>query len=360
MKWFHIFIFAIVALPFSLFAQQASSPQTYQGVIDKLLADQKDLLEKASVSRQSVTGDNLDVKISPTNPGANVPVRITIESYLTDLYKASISWSVDGKVILRGVGKTSFSFSTGGSGRTTVVGLSITTNGGELITRNFSFTPLGVTVLWEADTYTPAFYRGKALLSPQANVRLVALPDTTSTSFNDTSLVYVWKKDNYVDKTVSGYRKNVYSFEGPKPLTNTKISLDASTLDGTSQSQTHIYLPQVRPLVLFYENDPLLGVEYNKPLVASYPLSKKELSLRAEPYFFSNERGEAATNRYIWQINNKSVPNDGRDITLRNDEGQTGSSLISLSVRGITKTFQSAENKLRIDFLGDTTSRPIF
>lgn len=350
----------LFTLPFFAFAQTATTGTTYQDTIDKLLDEQKKLLSKQSEVQKNVLSGYLDVKIYPQLPGPDVPVRITIESYLTDLYKANISWSVNGEIVERGTGRTSFSFKNGPSEKTTTVSIHIITNAGEVVDRDFYFTPIGVTTMWEADTYTPPFYKGKALMVPQAVVKIVAIPNTNDT-LSAGKLVYTWKKDDYVDTASSGYGRNAFSFVGPKPLTSTKITLDVSSLDDSAESIMQIYLPQARPLILFYEKDPLLGVLYNKPLGAEFSLNKKEFSVSAEPYFFSNESGDAPTIKYNWSVNGRVVQNYGRNITLRNDAGAKGTSAVSLAMRGITKTFQSANKDIKINFTeGSSSARPIF
>ncbi|HBB44114.1 MAG: hypothetical protein UW27_C0007G0017 [Parcubacteria group bacterium GW2011_GWA1_44_13] len=351
---------ALFSLPFFALAQTMPS---YQEAMDKLAEEQRQFFLQKSTTQKSVVGNYLDVVISPPTPEPGAPVRIAIESYLVDLYKASISWSINGDVIERGTGKNIFTFKNGPSGKLTTISVHINTNTGEIVDRTFYFTPIGITTMWEADAYTPPFYKGKAMMVPQASVRIVATPNTVNTpdSISTARLVYTWKKDGNVDASASGYGKNYYSFVGPKPLTNTKISLGVSSLDDSMGSEVQVYLPQVRPFVLFYEKDPLLGVLYNKPLSSDFTLDKKEFSVSAEPYFFSNERGEAQSLKYIWSVNGSTVQNYGRNITLRNDTGAKGSSVVSLSMRGITKTFQSANKDFKVNFLESSSSaRPIF
>lgn len=354
----------LLCAPLFVFAQTPpATGSTYQDTMSKLLEEQKELLSQQSKLQKSVVGSYLDVKINPQLPEPGASVRITIESYLTDLYKANITWSVDGKVVERGTGRSTFIFKNGPSGKTTTVSVYIITNTGEVVTRNFYFTPVGVTIMWEADTYTPPFYKGKALMVPQAMVRIVAVPDTINTGspLEAGKLVYTWKKDNYVDEASSGYGKNAFSFVGPKPLTNTKIILDVSSIDDSAGSEIQVYLPQVRPFILLYEKDPLLGVLYNKPLGSEFTLNKKEFSISAEPYFFSNERSDAPAIKYNWSVNGRVVQNYGRNITLRNDAGAKGTSAVSLAMRGVIKTFQSANKELRVNFTENTaSSRPIF
>ncbi len=348
--------------PAFAFAQTTGTSQSYDDLINQLLQQRQQDAQNPTELQKSAIGGYLDVKVNPSIPRPNVPVTITVESYLTDLYKANLSWSMNGVVMLRGTGKTSFTFQNGPSGQSTNVSLSIITNKGESVQKNFSFTPVGVTIMWEADTYTPPFYKGKALISPQAGVRIVAIPDITNADnpLGSGNLVYSWKKNDLEDMNASGYGKNFFSFTTPPPLTNTKITLDVSAIDDSARSEMQIYLPQTRPLIVFYEKDPLLGVLYNKPFGEETMLSKKELSLDAAPYFFSNERGEMQTIKYAWSINGKSAQNYGRTITLRNDAGVKGESLVSLAMRGATQTFQSANKSLRIKFAEDSAAVPIF
>lgn len=362
-----------VAVPFFVFAQTTTTAeqpvredQILRQQIDELTTSRLNLLPKLTDIRALAIRDLLDVKVSPSNPGPNETVRITIESYISDMNKATIIWSLNGSVALQGVGKTSFSFKNGASGKTTSLVVSILTNDNESIVKEFSWTPIGVTLLWEADTYTPPFYRGKALLSPQAFVKMVAIPDNTGTqnALGAGNLVYVWEKSGTAIQSVSGYGKNSFSFVGPKPYDETSIKVRTSSIDNTVNSETRVYLSLSNPFILFYEKDPLLGVWYNKPIDAEATLNKKELSLNAEPYFFSNEARTgktASTLKYIWSINGSEIPNDGRTITLRNDTGAKGKSLVSLAMRGVTKTFQSASRNLHINFAGnDSSSRPAF
>lgn len=323
----------------------------YESDLQKLIEEKtKQILTPAEIEKKAI-GDYLDIKVNPKSPGPNEPVRITIESYLSDLQKATMEWSLNGKVVSRGIARTVFNFQNGPSGKPTVVSVTITTNMGKVITKEFSFSPVGVTILWEADTYTPPFYKGKALMVPQARVRVAAVPDTASTgTLGAGNLVYTWEKDGTVYTSASGYGKNVFSFVGPIPLTQTNVRVTVSSMDDTMNSEMRVYVPLSRPLILFYEKHPLLGILYNKPLSTEFSLDKKEFSISAEPYFFSNEDSETPTIKYGWAVNGSSVQNYGREITLRNDAGIKGDSAVSLAMRGINRTFQNASRDLKVHF----------
>lgn len=328
--------------------------QNLQTDINKFIEEKtKQILSPSEIQKKAVS-DYLDVKINPKSPGPNESVSISIESYLTDLYKATMVWSLDGKVVEKGLGKMVFNFQNGPSGKTTRVSLAVTTNTGNAITKEFSFTPVGVTILWEADTYTPPFYRGKALMVAQAKIRVAAVPDIVSSgTLGAGNFVYTWKKNDTVWADASGYGKNVFSFVGPIPLSKIDVRVAVSSLDDSTNSELRIDVPLAHPFILFYEKHPLMGVLYNRPFGTEYTLDKKEFSISAEPYFFSNESPRAQTLKYSWEINGKTVQKHSRTLTVRNDTGVKGDSSILLAMRNAAKTFQKASQKLKVHSSGE-------
>ncbi|HAT68252.1 MAG: hypothetical protein A2481_03795 [Candidatus Yonathbacteria bacterium RIFOXYC2_FULL_47_9] len=333
-----------------------------QRMKDDLNTKYIDLIPKKEDARADSIREYLDVKTNPKNPGPSETIQVTIESYLTDLNKATISWSLNGRIVEQGAGKKTFSFKNGASGETTHLSVSIVTNKGERVVKELSWNPVGITIMWEANTYTPPFYKGKALMTPQALVRATAIPDSTGTrnALSASDLVYIWKKDGNAVSNASGYGKNSFSFLGPKPYGETKVSVQVSSTDDAVKSEMRVALPLTKPFILFYEDHPLLGVWHNRALSTSLNLTKKEFSVSAEPYFFSTEAGEAPEILYSWSLNSKPVTNISHGITLRNETGENGNSALSLTMRGLKKTFQTASHSLTIQFTAEESTRPTF
>lgn len=348
------FLFAQGRVVTALTTQEAQSTSEIQSQIFDLLNTKK--------IRENAIAEYLKVSMSPKNPKPGATVRVNVESYLADLSKATVTWSVNGKTIEEGIGKTSFSFKVGASGETTHLGILIVTNQKEEIYKEYGFNPLGLTILWEADTYTPPFYKGKPLATYQARVRAIAVPDSANIAgaFDASTLAYVWQQNGYAVQESSGYGKNSYSFTAPRPYEEMKIGVSASLLDDGASSEFAFNLPIADPFILFYEKNPLLGVRYERPLGSEFSLTGKDLSISAEPFFFSNERSEIATFSYTWKLNGKKVNNPGRAITLRSGEGQKGESLLSLGMYGLKKTFQSASQSLRVKFNDEEKLAPVF
>lgn len=340
-------------------ANTQSASQSYQELIDQLTKKRSDLFitDKSSVNQKNITG-SLDIKITPQNPGPLEAINITVESYISDLDKAKFVWSLNGKVVSKGIGLRTFSFVNGPSGKTTRLHLSATTNNGIVVEKDFSWNPIALTILWEAQTYTPPFYRGKALITSQATVRAIAIPDNTSgqNALGSGGLAYVWQKDRATIAGASGYGKNSFAFLAPKPFGKTAVSVLASSVDNSVSSENKVALSFTRPFVLFYEKDPLLGVLYNHPINSSFDLTKTEFSISAEPYFFSNDESDESTINYNWSINGKSAQNNDRVITLRNNTGGEGDSLVSLAVNSVKKIFQDATQSVNVHLTNNESS----
>lgn len=328
----------------------------------KGLQDQVSNLLSPKHIHQNAIAEYLKVSTSPQSPKPGETVRVNIESYLSDLSKATITWSVNNKIIEKGIGKTSFSFKVGPSGGSTRLGILIVTNEGEEVYKEYSFNPLGLTILWEADTYIPPFYKGKPLATYQAHVRAVVIPDAVKAggAFDTSTLSYTWKQNGYAIPEASGFGKNSYTFTAPRPYEETRVGVSASPLKEGARSEFALNLPITNPFIFFYEVHPLLGVRYERPLGSEVALSQKDISLRAEPFFFSNGKNEAESISYTWALNGKTIVNPGRAITLRNTEGIKGESQLSLGMYGIKKTFQSASQMIRLKFDEESVGVPTF
>lgn len=360
---------SVFCVPLFAFAQtsttttdQPSPTPSLQAIDDILTQAAATTPTQGDLLIDSLSND-LEIKTNPTNPKPKEMVTISIESYLSDLNKASIVWTLNNKVALSGIGEKTYSFQTGDSGETTKLSVAITTSNGLKFTKDFSWTPVGVTVFWQADTYTPPFYKGKPLLSSQASVKVIATPDNIDPKglLGPGNLVYTWQQDGSIVTKASGYGKNSFTFAGPLPLNYTNVSVRVSSLDDSIHSDTTINPVISDPFVLFYQKHPLMGVLYNQPLGSSITLTEKELSISAEPYFFTEDTSDTSPVRHNWLVNNKKAPNTGRVITLRNDTQTAGTSDVSFTETNIQKIFQAGSQDIRINFTAaDSSNKPVF
>lgn len=295
--------------------------------------------------------------IRPQQPRPKESVSITIESFSFDLSRAVTSWYENGTLIESGTGIKKINTMAPALGSSKIVRVLIRPQGGATLEHIVRITPASVDLLWEARSYTPPFYKGKRLHSAGGSLRIIALPQIVSRGSRvaDPSLVYTWRKNGVVLGSKSGTGKNMLSIAGSQLGFGERISVSVSTQDEKISAEGSINIPVSSTRTIVYENDPLLGIVFEKSIRGELDLIKKEIRLEAYPYFFSTlERGANKLN-YSWQIAGSESSNDPY-VTLRRGEG-AGSASALVSVNNIVDILQSARRSITIRFSGDDESR---
>ena len=293
------------------------------------------------------------IKIFPENPGPGKSVTANLELYLTDLNKAEISWFLNGEMVEKGIGNKSFRFQTGQVGSVSRVSVLIVTFEGESVEKEIVIRPAEVDILWNASTYTPPFYEGKALFTNQSEVRLSALPNITNSSGSRVSpenLVFRWYKGNTFIQSDSGFGKNTLTLKGGVLFKSLDIKVEVATLDNSSKAENRIIIPSENPLVLIYEEHPLFGTLLNKSLT-DFVLKEKEIKLSAVPYFFDTSSKNSASLEYIWNQNLGPVSEleQPSEIVLRQTESsEAGTVNIGVRVSDKNNNFSKANKNVRI------------
>ncbi len=289
--------------------------------------------------------EQITTTVYPEIPKPNPEVRITAEAYGTDLDSHPITWKVNGKKALEGVGEKVFRFKLGSSGVVYNVELTISPKNAPVITKNFSFTPIDVDVLWEANTYTPPFYKGKAMYSAESNVTFIALPNIiiNGTKLNNSDIVYKWKIDRKVQGTLSGFGKNTMSYTGPiifkTPLIQTEVyssnNPNIKGLNGTTISY-------VNAKTLVYEDNPRYGILFNKALLGQVSMKSSEIKFAAFPFFFSTKNKNSSSTVYKWKMNSYkiNIPADQNSAVFKRKDNTAGSSILTVDIENPNKIFQ--------------------
>jgi len=297
------------------------------------------LFASAQLLPSYLTAGDVTIHLSPESPGANQTVKATLEGLGVDLDRSKISWFVNGKLEKASVGEKSFSFKTGAIGASVNLIVTIETIDGAKINNNLTITPAEVSLIWEPISYVPPFYKGKRLYSYGAPIKVIAIPEIIKNGerFGDNELVYKWKVDYKLIQSASGAGKNTITAKSSVPLKPTTISVEVSTLDGA---------------VAFYENNPRLGILFNKELSNTTTLTEQEINLFAVPYFFDSATAADSKLNFVWQMNNQTVsPGDeNNQITLRQVEDNAGTASVALRVNHLKDIFQYAAKSLNIEF----------
>lgn len=314
----------------------------------------------AAQSYDSIQTGNIQQQIegqmTPENPSASSEVTLKLTAYGTDLNSATISWSVNGTRIQSGVGMTEFKLTAGKNGEVKNVVASISPVGRPTVTKTFTVTPQEVTILYEAGSYTPPFYKGKSLFNKEGTVKFIAMPNLISsggTRLSPSSLVYTWSIDGTVQGSMSGYGKNTITHTGSILGKSVFVEVEVSTPDKRTKGKGAFIISPQNPEALFYEKDPLYGTLFNYEISSNpFTLKESELTLEAVPYFTSASYPRASNLEYSWSINQAPipVPQQQNYATFRNTTGQSGSAVISIIINNNSHLLQQAMRSASIKF----------
>jgi hypothetical protein len=310
---------------------------------------------------EAVYSSDFDVEMIPANPGPNQYVRVSIVSYNTDINGANVAWSINGKVQKTGIGEKQFNFTTGAVNTTTTLGIKVVTAEGETIIKSIPIKPVAVDLLWQAESVTPPFYKGKALFSHQSKITFIAIPHMTNGSgveISPKNLIYKWTRNGTVKEDDSGYGKNTYSENAPLISRPIEMSVEVTSQTNNAVGFGNITANPIDPTVVFYRRNPIYGIEFEKALSGMVEMTNtNEVSVVALPIFFAKNSRNYSDLTYKWAINGAGIGNDQSlsEQVFRPKEGTSGTSNISLSVENSDKILQFGKGSFNLNFGGSSS-----
>jgi hypothetical protein len=302
--------------------------------------------------------EQVSIDLNPRNPGPNTSVTITIRSFSTNLNGASFAWFVDEQLMLNERGATTFTIKTGDVGSKTEVLVRITKADGSELARVITFAPADLELFFEPLTYVPPFYEGRSVFSHQSPFRVVAVPrfiGVDGTRYSEKDLTYTWRINGRYVEGAGGLGGNVLEAKGALVSRAFDVSVEVQNPDGTTGAKETIYITPSEPELLLYENDPLYGILYNKPVNSVLDLaSKKETVIYAVPYYYGVETPDSLSLIYKWAINARDVimAQNENQLTIRIPEGEnvSGSNPIYVEARNATDILQADSVQTVVEF----------
>ena len=308
-----------------------------------------------AVFAQSFLPDALVFSVAPENPRAGEMVTVTVSSFSADLNTSFLSWTVSGKNAGSGTGKTEIAFRLGAEGSSSAVNLSVETKSGATLSKQFVIRPSSIHLLWQANSYVPPLYRGKALPPPGSTITVAVVPPIIGpqgTALRLSDLIYTWKRNGITLGDQSGRGKSTTHIGGPDIAGETFISVEI-TNGTTFASHGEISIPAVDSQILLYENDPLAGVLFERAVIDTYELRADEVKLTSYPYFMSTSNRVEPVLTYRWRVDGspaESVTGDSGSIVLRRVSDAEGSASLSVAVENTSKILERALQALTIHF----------
>ncbi len=321
------------------------------------------IISLAQVAGLNLTESDIVVEMVPDSPGSYQKVFVRLNSYITDINSANITWTLNGQVRATGLGTKNFDFNTGSLDSVSDLSIKILTREGFLINKNIKIKPLDVDLVWEADSYVPPFYKGKSLFSHENQIKFIAIPHIINTNGQEISpknLIYKWIKDDVVMDSQSGYGKNTITITGSLISRPIEMSVLVTSPTTSSSGVARIKVEPVEPTLLFYSKNPVYGIEFQRALQGIVKLEgKKEMTVVGIPYYFGVRNTSSYDLTYKWSINGAKINGESTNTqTFVQKEGASGKALISISVESASKILQYAKNSFNLEF-SDTKSETI-
>ncbi len=271
------------------------------------------------------TENAVRILVTPDTPKTGDTMHLEAESALFDLTKSVLTWRIDGQVVAQGTGATKAEYAVGASATSIDVSLSVEDPLWGSASSDLTITPLELDIVFDAPTYVPPFYRGRALPSGGGSMRLQAIarfPGTRGT-LADSSITYTWRRNNRILTSLSGLGKSNIVIDAPTPGDTDTISVRASANDDTLSATASVAIPSSEPAVMLYEDHPLFGVLFHSALPQEIP-SRGDITVAAVPYFVTAQRLNDPVLKYSWRINEQPATASStqkNEITLRSDSG---------------------------------------
>lgn len=289
----------------------------------------------------------ITLRAFPELPKPGETVRASVQSYSLDLNQTTVTWTLDGKVVLSGIGQTSYSFVANSAGKQQTLRVAVSAPTGT-ISQSVSFAPTEVDLIWEARSYVPPFYKGKAPMPYQGQVVITAMP---ATAVDPNKLIYTWKQDGKVLGPQSGYGKRSVEIKTGIVMRPMDVSVEVKAANGSYSASGKATIEMEQPKILLYNDNRLIGIQYNKAFSESTVMKVPEFTLRAEPFGFSvAEKHARPPVNLVWYVNSIPTRDVFKDsITVRRPN-VTGSSNVMVKATMDDDILQSATRAITISF----------
>lgn len=302
-----------------------------------IAASAQSLLDSQNVS-------SFTVSANPQYPSPNSTVTLSFVSSSLNLANATLAVSVGGKNVYRGTVQP-VAVTLGKAGSVTNVSATITA-GGTPYTQTLQLQPQDVSLVVEPISSVPPFYPGKPLVPLLGDVRIVAVANVRNVNgkpLDPLALSYAWTVDDTKIADSSGIGKTTVMVASPLQYRARNVSVAVTSADGSLVGGDSFSLTSAEPSVRIYQNDPLLGIRFDRALSGLYAITGSESTLYAAPFSFATTDGPPLIQWFL----SGSPAQTGNSITLK--PTGTGAGNDSLSVTA-TSGSNTANADLSLSF----------
>jgi hypothetical protein len=288
----------------------------------------------------------IDVSSSIENPAPGDKIILTAKSYSVNISSANVVWSINNKVVNKGIGLDSYSMTLPTDGKNIIVSVSATPPSGGTYTGSIEIKPSSVDLVIESDGFIHSQFQGK--LSPvfQNKIKIIAVPhitDKNGKEYDPQNLVYRWKVGESILADQSGYGKQSAIIVQDILPNDIRLSVEVFTRDGSIKTGARTLIEPSEASVSLYIDDPVYGTLFNRSIGNILRIGgEKEASVKVIPFGFnkSQKNNEPSMTWYINDYEHPELANKD-SITLRTPE-EAGIARIRLNIQNNISILQRA------------------
>lgn len=296
-------------------------------------------------------GVPFNVSVDPQYPAPFGQAVLSALSDSIDLAGASMTITVAGKKIYEGnVKPVAVALGKAGSVTSAIVKIS---SGGASASQTIAIQPQDVVLVAEPVSSAPPLYPGKPLIPLEGSVRMVAVANLRGVSgkaLDPATYSYAWTVDNTSIAASSGIGKSALMVASPLQYRQRDVSVAVRSADGALVGGDSFSLVPQEPSVRIYQNDPLLGIRYDRAFADTYSISGSEDTLYATPFSFPITTGVPLLQ---WFLNGEPAQT-GNLITLRPSGSGEGTASLSLTASAGNSTIATTDLSLLFGGPGST------
>lgn len=288
---------------------------------------------------------DITLSITPKYPKPGDLVTASVTSSDVNLEFQEISWYVNGKASVSGVAQTSAVFRMEQNVDTYQVRAVVGSAAGQVV-RELTISPGQVILLWEAvDSYTPHWYRGKALMPAEGLVRITAIP-VGADSLD--KLFFLWKQRDVSLGSQSGHGRNSIIVRNNILLDTVDVSVQVSSATGAYQAQGEISIPRTNSDIRLWS--PNTGFAPTFEQSNTLTVFGNESTVEAIPYYLPSRSGTTGLS-YEWKLNAIDyIHRDGEAENSLYVARSPSPLIVELMVRSIDHLLQEVHLQKRIIF----------
>ena len=295
-----------------------------------------------------ITGTGMTIVLDPQYPNPEDRVTASIDDYSMNNTGAVITWYFDGLSAPAVKNMRTITFTAPAVGTTMTIVARLTFPGGRIVESKRLITPLYLDLIIEPQTYTPAFYQGRALPSKGSLVYINALLLTKDGPVDSSGYSYTWTLNN---KSVYGGARSGNSWAAiTVPHGNTSVvTIAVQDTNGTTVARKLFPLPSIPVEVRFYELNTLLGLS-TRAILGSIVLAGNSTSIKAVPYYLDTRavNGSLYTQ---WSVDNTIIQTENNDpFEINLNRGISGNAVVSFKLRNLSELLQSDQQSFNVKF----------